>query len=496
MEVDIAYSLNFLRKINNLTINGKSIDTHFVENEYSLWSFQQFFLLAQIKEFSKYKNYEKYVSVSGKAVPLLKKIKALLMDILMLTVSFCAILKMYFCRPKVLLFCSDILKANTRFNPRIYNLFLVLERERIPYIEIIHTVGGMKLLTNLLSLRRLVIYSESFNILSLLFKKNRERIDDYKIIQGINLDAFNELERPFVLSLLKSAFDNVHISKFKIKLLRRVFKLNNFHSFVTIDDVRHTNEIIVACKEEGILSCLYQHSNFDYLIGLDELPPEEYIFPDIFYVWNTYWLHRIPELSSLYRYYKDRLKVGGRAYEFSLCPCEEKVKNKKTEGTVSVLLPFEVNLNQAQVRPYVRAMLQDARIRVFFSIRNDFDRTMQLEKYFTEDTIHNPNLTIFESTEKAKIIEHIDVVAGVYSGFLDESIEMCKPVALLKTDYPTLNRLDEIGMATVVDVEKGDLYAQLLAIAETPHIVLMERRSKFVSGAGDAQVSLLEVISK
>ena len=496
MEVDISYSLNFLRKINNLTINGKSIDTHFVENEYSLWSFQQFYLLSQIKEFSQYKTSDTYKKTKKENDSFFVTLNVTAMNIFIVFISFLALVKLYVLRPKLLLFCSDILKHGTRFNPRIYTIYLALQKEQIPFFEIVHTVGGKKVISNFIKLRRLVFYSESINALFGWCKKREEEMRDNLLLEKVSLDAFSESEKKFVYELLERTFENIRITRFKIKILRRILSQSSISTFVTIDDIRHTNEIIAACRSVGVHSCIYQHSNFDYLIGLEQLPPDRYVFPDTFLVWNDYWYKRIPELSPVFFANKDRLKIGGRAYAFTPGECKEENRGEKTEdSSVSVFIPYEVNLSTSHIRPYMEAMVQDSRINIFLLLRDDVDSETQIRKYFVPTDLDNPRVTIVRSTEKAETFKKVDIVLGVYSGFLDESVEICRPVGIFETEYPVFNQLDEGGVADKVTLGNNGLYAQLLAIKNTPYEIRKERREKFLSGAGDSQKSVLEILA-
>lgn len=495
MEVDIAYSLNFLRKINSLSINGKSINEYFMQGTYSLWSFQQFYLLTQIKDFSKYKSTIDYKKSKEENFSFLLKINVTIMNIFIIGISLLALLKLYIQRPKVLLFCSDILKPGTRFNPRIFNIYLALQKNQVSFIEIVHTVGGKKIISNFFKFRRLVFYSESINAIFSLLKNRVEEMHDSRILEGISLDVFNESEKKFVLDLLEKTFENIHISKFKIKLLEHILSSSNISTFVTIDDVRHTNEIIAACENIGIHSCLYQHSNFDYLIGLDQLPPDSYVFPDTFFVWNQYWYKRIPELSSLFFIHKERIKIGGRAYLFAPGECTQREKEEEVDqASISILVPYEVNVSMSHIRPHIEAMINESRIKIFLLLRDDIDSATQIHKYFVTSDLDNPRVTIVKSCDKEKTLKKIDIVVGVYSGFLDESIEICKPVAVLQTEYPVFNRLDDGDMVGQIILAKGNLYEQLVSIKNTSYNTRKERREKFLAETGDAQKSVLEIL--
>jgi len=495
MDVDIQYSINFLKRVNGLKIGNTPINDFLLRGEHSLWSIQQYFLLSHIKEFSVSKNFDVFRQTREIDVSLLTRMNIVVVNTFILMISFLAIMKLYICRPRILIFCSDILKHGTKFNPRLFVTLNTLEEEGERYLEIVHTVGGRKVITNFLKFRRLVFYFESTHILYSLLHGTREKRKDREIIETIDLDSFETFEKDFVRHLLEEAFENVRISEFKTSMLERILAHGSIRSFISIDDVRYINEILIACKKCGILSYIFQHSNFDYLIGLENLPPQSYVFPDIFLVWNSYWLHRVPEISSVYALYKDRLQIGGRQYSFTPGACTPPPHENKTQ-CITVLIPYEVNVTREHVRPYMKALLQNEKIEVYFLMRDDFEKKLQKEKYFSATEIQNPRLHLVSSQEKATALAQSDVVAGVYSGFLDESIEMCKPVAILKTDYPTINQLDNSGLAVCIDLGEGALFEQLRILQGTTQNILRERRERFTVGGGDPRRSVLEIIRR
>lgn len=495
MEVDIPYSLRLLKKLNALTLEGKQIGEYFPEGEYSLWSIQQYFLLAQIKQYSEYKDFETYARTKSLVkISIFSIMKRMLMNAFILVISFLAVCKMHFAKTTVLIFSSDILKPGTRYNPRLFATFTELENRNVSYMEFIHTVGGAKILFNFFRLRRLVFYSESINILIAFLRALRIQKRFKVPFDSLDLSGFSDSERRFVLDLLNESVHNMEVSRDKIRLLGRMVQHTSLRSFIAIDDVRHVHEIIAACRGASIESCVYQHSNFDYLTGLDELPPAQYIFPDTFFVWNEYWKNRIPELSPLYAHYKDRLVVGGRAYLFTPGECGE--RKTSHDSILNVAVPYEVNVNRADIRPYIQAMLASPHLRVFLLLRGDFERELQLTKYLALEHREHPRLTIIEPGEKEKVLDHIDVVAGVYSGFLDEAIERCIPVGVFQTSYPLFNDLVAGNIADAVNLKGDDLSVQFKQIAHTPQSTLTERRSVFMKGAGSAKQSLDYILKR
>jgi len=479
MQTDIEYSVRLLKKVNSLEIGGRRIDDYFMIDDYSLWSFQQFFIFTQIKEYSKNRD----ASVCVKRKNFFSKTAILMIGIVQLGVSLLAFIKTRLYHTPVLTFGSDSLKLGTRLNPRLFNIVSTLEDDGVEYSEIIHAYSGKEFFKNFFKRRRFVFY---YDVVSHLFPYQRSvRIANEKIIENISLDMFSQGEKEFVKQLLDRVFENVWISQIKIRLIRFFLRYTKIKVFISVDDVRLVNEILYACKKEGVKTCIFQHSNFDYLFGLDALSPEKYIFPDIFFVWNAYWEKRISELSPLYTYYKNRIKIGGRPYKSPEISCVQ--RNKIQTNNTHVLIPYEVNVTEEQVRPYVQAMLASDAVSVSLLLRGDVGRDKQIEKYFGSYIIKNNRVHIVDPIKKDEYMAEADVVAGVYSGFLDEAIEACKPVAIFDTDYPIFNKMHETGIVQIVTLTGDTLETQLIMIKNTPHQLLEERKKNLCKGTGDAR---------
>lgn len=483
------YEINLLKRINDFVVNKGSINTYFQAGQYSRWTSQQLFLLSQIKEYNKNTSFEEYKRLRTPRLSSWGPI--ILFNGIVFVVTLIAIVSAMLRRPQVVLFCSDFLKQGSNRNPRLFNVLTFIQNKEIRYVEIIHVTTMRNFFINIWKRRRLGIYGESISLLSSFVcpfhKKTLLRDMDWNSFIG------EESERRFIQYIIGEAEMNIIQSKMSAKILSIIFKVVGIKKFISIDDPRHLDNLLYACEDARVPSYIFQHSNFDYRIGLDSLPPEQYIFPDNFFTWNKYWLQRTPEISPLYLLHASRLKIGGRPYAFTPPKQVERVKTI-SDDYITVLIPYEVALQREYIKPYIDLLLNDPRIRVFFVLRGDFEREIQITQYFGTSTFNHPQLNIIGPQDKEKAISQTDVVVGVYSGFLDESVEMGIPVCILKTPYKNINRLDLDNLASLVDSHDCDIFEKLNAVRKTPQGVLQERKIRISENPGDIEVCLRDIV--
>ncbi len=483
------YAIDLLKRINTLTVEGKNIGLYYTSGTYSSWASQQFFILSQVKEFRKKGTFQKYKK--SRRPRLVSYVPIILFNIVVLGVTLIALCSAMFRRPRVLLFCSDFLKHGSNKNPRLFNVLQFLQNEKIRYIEIIHVTTVRNFFINILKRRRLGIYGESISVvssfISLLSSKSIFKKIDWEVA------SVEDFEKDFVQYIVRETEKNIRRSDVSTKLLAVIFKLTGIKKFVSIDDNRYLGDILYACEKAAVPSYIFQHSNFDYLSGLDMLPPEQYIFPDYFFTWNTYWLRRITEISPLYSFYASRLKIGGRPYAFTP-PKQVEYSKAISNDSITVLIPYEVSSQREYIKPYMDSLLNDSRIQVLFVLRGDFEAGQQIAQYFGSPNFKHPQLKIITPLDKEWAISQADVVAGVYSGFLDESVEMGIPVCIFNTPYKNMNRLDRDNLASVVDSPDCDIFEEFNIVRQTSREVLQTRKTKISEGSRDIESCLHDIV--
>jgi hypothetical protein len=140
------------------------------------------------------------------------------------------------------------------------------------------------------------------------------------------------------------------------------------------------------------------------------------------------------------------------------------------------------------------ALLSDIRIQVLLVLRGDFDRNMQIEQYFGTSHFEHSRLSIIGPQDKERAISKTDVVVGVYSGFLDEAIEIGLPVCVLDTEYVNINRLDRDNLAVLIEASDSNLYEKLMNAKNTSDEILQERKDRVSKGTGSVEAYLDSVL--
>lgn len=483
------YSRDLLRRINALIIEGVPIHTYFHKyydgKGHSFWASQQFHLYQEVKVFSESKEFKRYLETKPQV-----KFSRQLIDYVFHAIAFVSTQLAVHINLKnrnILTYSVDVLKQNTKHDPRLIEVYKALEEEKILYQEIHHTLFGKKFLKNFLKRKRASMYLQSLHVLFKL-RHDRTKKNAYLMSVGkVDLVEFADHEKDFVKHILEVFAIKCLESEFRIEYLEKVLKTSSIKMFISIDDARYGNELIIATHLAGIESHIFQHSNFDYFYGLDTLPPGMYAFPDYFYVWGDYWLNRIPELSPLFAFYKEHLKIGGRANGYKPGPSLHKDKKSKE---ITVLVPYESNINKSDFLEFIKKLMECEAVKIVFKGRPDMELKEQVRDYGIEDFVREGKVSAYIQLSDEQIRD-IDVIVGVYTTLIDEYIQQSKPALVFRTDYPVFNDLVKGGVADGVIISDDICKALRLSAVLSPAEV--ERRREFLS-AGD--VATKEIIKE
>jgi hypothetical protein len=494
---DRAYTVELLTKLNALTSNGKLLHEYFVYGPYSLWSMQQFYLFTQIEAFSKTKNVDAYTAELTPRYGLASYLFLGFFDVVVVLVSLVGVIGARLTKPYALTFSSDFLNASPVPNPRLRNIHTYLIDNKIPYAELFHITTVQAFFRNITTYRRFGIYREAVVVVAQLKTFWYARARARRFLATIDLSAFSPVEQRFLRLLILKTAERAEETRASIPIFRYLFQFLNVRTYLSVDDFRYIAELMVACEEAHIPSHVFQHSNFGFLTGLFTLTPSVYPFPTKYYTWNSYWLKRVQEISPFFATHASRMQVGGRSYTPVAQPTITRSLVPGEKSPLTILVPYEVTTSADQVQPYMAALLADERIRVLFMLRGSIEQInyqMQITKYIPESERTNSRLVVMESSKRKEALESCDLVGGVYSGFLDETLEAGLPVCIFKTDFISVNRLDSDGLATLIDVTKGSVYNQLLSAYHTPDNVLRERRERVNAGAVDINETLTSIV--
>lgn len=495
---DIRYTVELIKKINTLTKDGIQLSTYFHEDAYSLWSFQQSFLVTQVKEYSTTRNFNTFIKRRISRLGLLGSLFKAGFNTIVIGITLLGVASTFFRKITVVTFSSDFLNADKKPTPRLRNIYNFFEKEKVSFIEILHITSTRSFFKNLPQRSHLGVYFEAFTLCAYIGTLFSRRRIIQKFIQGMDFSSFEGEEKRFVQYVVREAVLKIVVQKNSVVLLEWFFKLVRAKAFVSVDDFRYVPLLMLACERVSTPTHVFQHSNFGWLPSMYLLAPDAYIFPTKFYTWNTYWTLRVKEISPYFNHYASRISVGGRSFTPLQPPVVERDEPTKEKESIKVLIPYEVSLTSEYIQPYIEQMLSDTRITILFVLRgtiDQIDHTMQIHQYVPVRERGNPRFVVVDPKNRENAIRACDVIAGVYSGFLDESVETGVPICIFETPFFYVNRLDTDNLASLIDISKGDLFEQFVTAYKTPNTILKKRRERVTEGSMNIDVTLAKIVA-
>ncbi len=464
---NLQRALEFLKQLNSVkTTDGVPIYKTKMFKGISVWSFHQHVLFLNfLRGYVKYEeiikflienkvekvivdgnneNLKEYLKInkievnndSGRA----RKVRFFLISSFMkmtaLIITFLAFLKILLHKTPLLIYTPDKFSKKHNCDFRFYPVYQYLKERKIPYIEIFHTLLNREFFKNIISRKRLAIYLEVFPVFSSKKWKSRE----------YNLSLFEPHNQRYFQYLLRIIDLKSQKSIRQIDAISWLLKFTKIKKLLAIDDVRYTNELIVACKLNKIKTYGFQHGQFTkYHVGWMNynIPKEVSITFDKLFVWNKYWKKVLFSYSTQYN--EENIEISGLLRE--LKPIEYKKKEFKIGrmSELKILVPYETFAPKAEVKDYLNR-LSSLGVKIFFKPRPDIPYNQQLAEY---DFQEGKGIEFAEKIN-ADILLEIDVVGGTYSTFLNEMIFYEKPLFIFETSFDQGHRLIEDNLGFLI----------------------------------------------
>lgn len=479
---DFAYSADFLNKLNTLRVEEKLLCNSFFYGDYNLWYFYQQLLFEEIKAWSVNKKY-----AEGTRIKIQTRIKNFFAQSFLILSSCTALLICILFRKKVIVYSVD--RANSSYGGdfRLEMLYKFLVSKKIPFTEFFHTVPGKEMLTRVISRKRFGMYLEAGNALYNLFHffgSPHPSID----LQKINFSVFETAdEKVFARQIVERYSRRIAVSTFNVNLIKKILRATSIKAVFGIDDARFFYEVILGCTLAGVPTFMLQHGHFTkYHVGWlrQEYFKGKVAEPTAFIVTTEYWKRELLRLGSAFS--EESIIIGGMKNEVYETLLEKKEK-------IVLLIPYETVAPKEEVTAYIKELLLCTDIRIIFKLRPDIPAEVQMTEYGLTPDMH-PNFSHTVDTEK--IIEKVNMVGGVYSTFLYETILKEKNVIIFDTssDYYAEGMLIN-GLATLL--RKKDLCEEIKKIHDTSSEVLKQRREKFAPDKTPLlENTLLDIASK
>ena len=469
MKTNINYykdSLLLLNKINEIILNNRNISQMFVYKGYDFWQSYQMLIFQNIKKFIQNKDHK----IITKRINLLIIVKYIILNTLLIFISILSIIIIYITRRKVIVYCSDKISSKYKSDFRIEEIYSTLINNKVGFLEIFHTLLDKNVILNFFARRRFSIYIESIDfIFLLLYKLKFIRIHNTTIINYLNLNNFKENDIKFIRNLFSEYLIKFELSKFRIELLSLFLRFTSIKLLLTIDDVRHYNELILACKINNIETYAFQHGHYTkYHVGWLSCKIKNYkiITPDKLIVWSNYWKNELLRLGTYFN--KDQIVVGG--YKDII---DVNIKNRRKTSQVNILIPYETEAPKDEILANIEEILKYKNINIFFKLRPDIDKKIQLQEYKINDDFHE-RLFIIEDIKI--IINKIDIVAGTYSTFLYDMIKYDKKIVIFKTCLDYGDAMVTNGLADYIYINKHNVYESIIKICRTSSNKMKRKR--------------------
>lgn len=473
---DYPYALELLKKINNFVLGSPQIARHFQYGPYTLWAFSQQSIFEDIKRFSATRRVPKEPRFS---------LKIFLFGGMTALVSFLAAIKMLVGRCQVLVYSVDKVTPPLRCDFRIEGIYRFLNQRNICFGEIFHTMLTRQFVSNLLKRRRAGFYLEAIDVLLAPF------IGRKSLRKPLNLSLFGSGEGEFVEWLLAKYLRNAMIVRRRVRVLKFLIRLARVKHILTIDDPRYYCEIILAGRQAGVPTYAFQHGRFNkYSVGwiYYNIPTEQCLVPDVFFVWNEYWRVKLLALSPVFKFYAERVKIGGRpSGQVAAIPTE-----REKDDIITVLIPYEVDVDSAELCSYIKAFLGCAETHIIFKTRPGIPEKAQIKELELTPFLDDERFLVTMNVSR-EMWGKVDIVAASHSTMLYEAIESCRPVGVLKMKSTQADELVRDNLAEEISLDR-DICKTVNRIARTEEKEL-EKRSAVMKTTISIEETLKKIIS-
>ncbi len=268
-------------------------------------------------------------------------------------------------------------------------------------------------------------YFESFYYWASLFL----RTADEPPLEFSARDWYDEEQSRFQ-ELLTQYRQVVADSHRKVNLIRRILRFLRIRQFVFIDDSRHTNELLLACRREGIPTLAYMHAPFkEFFVGLCHTPFDHYL------VWSEYFKNKLMTLNPSYR--ADQITVCGHPRLPNVLKPVSRDPNR-----LRVLLVGESIIDPEELYPFFDVLLTIPGIDIFFRGKPGHQAEFLSKHPLYDKLVHDDKGTIFDTLHR----HQVGLVLAAHSSVLLESWLVRVPALMLNSSCDLASDLYNDGL--------------------------------------------------
>jgi hypothetical protein len=208
-------------------------------------------------------------------------------------------------------------------------------------------------------------------------------------------------------------------SYWKVKVIRRILKFLRIRRFVLIDDSRHANELLLACRREGIPTLAYMHARFnEFFVGLSHTPFDHYL------VWSEYFKKKLMRLNPIYR--ADQITVCGHPRLPNVLKAVPRDPNR-----LRILLVGESNIDYEDLHPFFDVLVTIPGMDIFFRGKPGYQGEFLPRHPLYDRLVHDNEGTLFDTLHRHRV----GLVLATHSSILLESWLVGVPALMLNSSY-------------------------------------------------------------
>lgn len=339
--------------------------------------------------------------------------------------SLAAILSARLLQRDTLFYAIDQLSPGLDHDFRLSGLYAAMRRRGYRFVEILHGTDLRRSVRLLRERGRTAVY---LPVLDRLFPAKPPTSIR---VEAIDFDGdLDDEERRLLGGVAQWCLGAAASARRKTQCLRVLLRLAGIRRAIVLDDSRHANELIAACKLESVPVLGYMHGLLNrYHVGLTapgfrDGRPHTF---DRYGLWSEYFARRVAE-GDLYRG-TDAIRVTGPLRPYGrgeVCP---RRRTSAPSSRTRVLLVSEPRARQGEVREYLRCLAGDNRLEVRLRMRPGEERAGVM----ADGPV--PGVELCHAATLAEAMADSDVVLGSYSTVLYEAAALLKPTVLLGTSF-------------------------------------------------------------
>lgn len=327
-------------------------------------------------------------------------------------------------------YAIDVVSPGLQYDFRLQPLYDALKKRRYRYVEYVHITDAALAVETRKKRGRDAVYYEVIG--DLMGGPAVSLPADVALVAGCDLDPFG-LHRDVVARCVQWMLAWSRSSILQVRLLKRLLRIQGACRAIVLDDSRHAQELVVACKSLRIPVLSYMHGLLNrYHPGLMAYGSEgaRRHTADLYGLWSEYFRRRVT-CGDLYD--ESNTFVCGPLRQPTRAELSALARRPRGEqGSIRVLVVSEPRTPPDEVAPYLRALLTDVRIRVAVKTRPGEARPYAC-RGLGEAEMAQINLvpggTVFEAFADA------DVVIAAYSSVLYEAAMALLPIVHLSTSF-------------------------------------------------------------